>query len=141
MTEFGIYPNDEQAQVLEKLSQISYDGPLHYLNLLAFKDKAEYPADHEFVNKGLSGKDAYNNYYGPKAFEHVTKRGGRLTVLADVEACIIGNGGQWHQVATMEYPTVSAFIDMGNDPDFQAATLHRQAGLSETIVLITKPLL
>ncbi len=137
----GIHPDEQQAQILEKLAATNYDGPLHYLNLLAFRDHAIYPEGHEFADKGLTGKEAYNGYYGPKAFEHVTKRGGKLTVLADVEACIIGDGGQWDQVATMEYPDVAAFLDMAADPDFVAATVHRDAGLVETIVLVTKPLL
>ena len=134
----GIHPGEDQ---LKALVESNPDGPLHFVNLLSFHPEARYPADHEFAERRMTGEEAYNGHYGPVAFRHVTQRGGRLTVLATVEQAIIGRDAHWHQVATMEYPNVAAFLDMGADPDFQAATVHRNAGLADTLVLVTRSLL
>ena len=50
-------------------------------------------------------------------------------------------GGDWDGVATMEYQNISAFFDMLADPDYQAALVHRDAGLEITEVLVSKPML
>ena len=41
----------------------------------------------------------------------------------------------------MEYPNTDAFLDMIVDPDYVAGLVHRDAGLSETMVLVTRSLL
>lgn len=134
----GIHPDTEQ---LKALVETNPEGPLEFVNLLSFYPEARYPEGHEFAERKMTGEEAYNRYYGPVAFRHVTRRGGRLTVLATVEQAIIGRDAHWHQVATMEYPTTAAFLDMAADPDFQAATVHRNAGLADTLVLVTRSLL
>jgi len=134
----GINPDAEQLRALIEADRA---GPLHFLNLLSFHPEARYPDGHEMAARKLSGREAYNGLYGPVAFRHVSQRGGRLTVLADVEQCLIGAGGPWHQVATMEYPDTAAFLDMVADPDYQAGIIHRDAGLADTVVLVTRPLL
>ncbi|MDJ0853453.1 MAG: hypothetical protein QNK04_34235 [Myxococcota bacterium] len=42
---------------------------------------------------------------------------------------------------SMEYPSTAAFLDMAANPDFRAATVHRNAGLADTLVLVTRSLL
>ena len=51
----------------------------------------------------------------------------------------LGDIGQdeWDQVAIVEYPGVEAFLDMGQDPDYLAATVHRTAGLERSHILAT----
>jgi hypothetical protein len=36
---------------------------------------------------------------------------------------------------------VAAFLDMTGDPGLQAATVHRNAGLADTLVFVTRSLL
>jgi len=134
----GINPDANQLRALVEANR---DGPLHFLNLLCFHDQARYPEDHELAAKPLSGSEAYNQHYGPVALRHVTQRGGRLRALANVEQYLVGTGPDWHQVATMEYPTTAAFLDMVVDPDYAASLVHRDAGLAESVVLITRSLL
>lgn len=141
----GINPDEAQLKHLEEMAAKGVEGPFHFVNLLSFHEHAQYPEGHEFADKGLSGKDAYNMHYGPVALKHVMQRGGKLTVwadvVADVVADVIGSQTQWHQTATMEYQSIEAFLDMAKDPDYQSGLVHRDAGLRETIVLATKPLL
>ena len=40
---------------LETLLAIDSEGPLQFVNLLAFHDRASYPEGHELESKGLSG--------------------------------------------------------------------------------------
>jgi len=134
----GINPDADQ---LRGLAERNPEGPLEFVNLLSFHPEARYPEGHAFADREMTGAEAYNGHYGPVAFRHVTQRGGRLTVLATVAQTIIGGASHWHQVATMEYPNVAAFLDMAADPDFQAATVHRDAGLADTLVLVTRSLL
>ncbi|HYC00990.1 MAG TPA: DUF1330 domain-containing protein [Candidatus Limnocylindrales bacterium] len=133
----GINPSLEQ---LRELVTEDRDGPLQFVNLLEYHDVARYPAGHALADAGLTGAEAYARY-GAVAFAHVTRRGGRLTLYNDVEQSIIGDGGRWHQIATMEYPNTEAFIDMLRDPDYTAALVHRDAGLARTIVVVSRPLL
>lgn len=133
----GIHPSEEQ---LRALLADEREGLVHYLNLLRFRERAAYPEGHELAGAGLSGADAYARY-GAVAVRKVAERGGRLVVLAAVEQCLVGDGEAWDQVAIMAYPSREAFLDMIRDPEYQASTLHRDAGLERTLLLITRPLL
>jgi uncharacterized protein (DUF1330 family) len=133
----GLNPDADQLRALIVADR---DGPLQFVNLLAYHDVARYPDGHELVGSGLSGADAYG-LYGITALEHVTRRGGRLSLYNDVEQVVIGDGSQWDQVAIMEYRTTDAFLEMVRDPDYTAALVHRDAGLADTLVLVTRSLL
>ncbi|MGZ8764338.1 MAG: DUF1330 domain-containing protein [Acidimicrobiia bacterium] len=133
----GLNPDAEQVRALVAADR---DGPLQFVNLLGYHAVARYPAGHELAGKGLSGADAYG-LYGLVALEHVTRRGGRLVLYNDVEQLVIGRGAAWDQVAIMEYPNTDAFIDMISDPEYQTGLVHRDAGLADTVVLVTRSLL
>ena len=132
----GINPDAEQLRALVVADR---DGPLQFVNLLAYHDVAKYPKGHELAESGLSGAEAYA-LYGAVAMDHVARRGGRLTLYNEVAQTLIG-GTAWHQVAVMEYPRTEAFVDMILDPDYGAGLVHRDAGLATTLVLVSKPLL
>lgn len=131
----GLQPSAAQ---LRALLEADRDGPLQFVNLLAYHEKARYPADHPLASRGLSGAEAYG-LYGAVALRHVTRRGGRLTLLNDVEQTIIGPEEGWQQIATMQYPSTDAFVDMVRDPDYTAGLVHRDAGLARTLVLVSRP--
>lgn len=133
----GLNPSEEQMRALIAEDR---DGPLQFLNLLAYHAEARYPAGHEMASHRLSGAAAYA-LYGAVALRHVTQRGGRLVAWNDALQSLIGGGTQWHHVAIMEYPDTEAFLDMIRDPDYGAALVHRDAGLAETVILVTRPLL
>ena len=131
--------NPEPAQ-LRALITADRAGPLQFLNLLAYHEVAQYPDGHALAPKGSSGADAYGRY-GAIALDHVTRRGGRLTLYNDVEQVLIGADASWDQVAIMQYPDTDAFLDMIVDPEYQSGLVHRDAGLARTMVLVTRPLL
>jgi len=133
----GLNPDAEQ---LHALVTADLGGPLQFVNLLAYLELARYPDGHEMAGSGLTGAEAYG-LYGAVALDHVTRRGGRLTLYNDVDQVLIGAGASWHQVAIMEYPDTDAFVDMICDPDYLAGLVHRDAGLADTMVLVTRALL
>ena len=133
----GLNPDVEQ---LRALIAAGHSGPLQFVNLLAYREYAQYPVGHEFAESRISGAEAYG-LYGIIALDHVTSRGGRLTLYNDVEQVLIGIGAVWHQVAVMEYPDTEAFLDMICDPGYLTGLVHRDAGLADTMVLVTRALL
>jgi uncharacterized protein (DUF1330 family) len=133
----GINPDAGQ---LDALLAADGRGPLQFVNLLAYRERAAYPDGHELAEAALSGADAYARY-GAVALEHVTRRGGRLTLYNDVHQILIGDSRPWDQVAIMEYANTDAFLDMVVDPDYLAALVHRDAGLADTLVMVTRSLL
>ena len=133
----GINPDEMQLRAL--LGGVE-DGPLQFVNLLAYHAVAAYPERHELAGAGLSGAEAYGRY-GVVALDHVARRGGALTLYNDVVHVLVGRAGAWDQVAVMQYRGLDAFVDMLRDPDYQAALVHRDAGLAETRVLVSRSLL
>lgn len=69
------------------------------------------------------------------------RRGGSLVLYNDVCQTLIGQAGRWDQVAVMQYPDTAAFVDMIRDQDYQSALVHREAGLADTAVLVSRSLL
>ena len=133
----SIDPSEEQIRYL--LSG-DLEGPFHFVNLLAFKEFAEYPVGHELANSRLSGADAYDKY-GSVALAQVIRRGGRLVTLNNVEKKVIGDSRGWDRIATMEYRNIEAFTDMLLDSEYQAALVHRESGLEATELFVTRPLI
>ena len=133
----GINPDEGQLRALLGSGE---DGPLQFVNLLSYHSDARYPEGHDLARAGLSGADAYGRY-GAVALEHVVRRGGTLTLYNDVLQVLIGQTEPWDQIAIMQYPGVDAFVDMIRDPDYQAGLVHRDAGLAETVILVSRPLL
>ena len=133
-------PNDPSGEQLLSLKDGSQQGPFHFVNLLRFREKAQYPEGHELQQENLSGSEAYDKY-GAVAFQQVTARGGRLITLNNVEKQLIGSDQTWHRVATMEYQHIDAFIEMLLDPEYRAALPHREAGLEATELFVTRPVI
>ena len=133
----GINPDEEQ---LRSLLRSGEDGPLQFVNLLSYRARAAYPDGHELAFAGLTGAEAYGRY-GVVALDHVVRRGGLLTLYNDVVQVLIGHTRHWDQIAVMQYPGIDAFIDMVRDPDYQAGLVHRDAGLAETTILVSRSLL
>ena len=133
----GINPTEEQYRTLLADER---GGVVQYVNLLKYKEWAEYPDGHELSRKGFTGAEAYVRY-GEVAIRKVAERGGRLIVLNGVEQLLIGESEDWDRVAIMEYPNREAFIDMIEDPEYREAIVHRDAGLERTLIFITRSLL
>ena len=113
-----VKPNDEQmAGFLEG----DIDSPIEMVNLLKFKDKAEYE-DGRITE--LSGEEAYS-IYGMEVQEHLKKVGGESIFFGTVERLMLGEVEElWDWVAIAKYPSRKAMLEMMLDPDYQESEKH-----------------
>ena len=104
-----VMPNDDQmAEFLEK----GNDEPIYMVNLLKFKDKAEYPDKRE---TDLSGREAYA-IYSEEVQHHLAKVGATAIFGADVKRLMLGEVEElWDSVAIATYPNRKAMLDMISD--------------------------
>jgi uncharacterized protein (DUF1330 family) len=112
------------------------EGPMVMVNLLKYRNKAEYAPQHAEAKENLSGREAYQRY-GLVAIQHVTKRGGGVLWGGPQKFVMIGDdaANDWDDVVCVRYPSRTAFLEMTQDPDYLAAHYHREAGLERTALL------
>lgn len=139
LPDIGTDSREPTTDQLHALLELDQNQPFCFVNTLKFKELAEYPDGHDLVDKGLSGRQAYN-LYGELALDHVTRRGGSLISVNAVEMQVIGKEADWDAIATMRYEKLDAFIDMIGDPDYQQGLVHRNAGLLNSQVFVTRQL-
>ncbi|MEM7142148.1 MAG: hypothetical protein AAF548_14080 [Actinomycetota bacterium] len=110
------------------------DGPVWMLNLMKYKERADY-GDGE--SRGKTGREADDEYtpVGPLA-----AIGAEIVYAAEVDATPLGDGTQWDRVGIVKYPTRKSFIDMQARDDFQKQHVHKEAGMDFTIVMGCQPL-
>jgi uncharacterized protein (DUF1330 family) len=115
------------------------DGPIVMLNLLRYRERAEYPSDSG--HSACSGREAYDRY-SAVAVQKVASVGGRILWLGQSFLTLIGPGEEkWDDVVLVEYPSRKAFLDMVSMPDYLAASVHRTAALADSRLIGTKTLL
>ena len=103
------------------------DGPIYMLNLLKFKEKAEYADGRE---TDLSGQEAYM-IYGQAVAGLLLKHGGGPMFSARVERLMLGEVEElWDTVAIAMYPSRQAMLEMVSSPDYAEIAVHRDAGLA-----------
>ena len=113
-------------QVAIDFFSVEEDGPFIMLNLLKFKDVAEYDDESQ---SDTSGAAAYQ-LYGSVATQCIQKVGGRLIFSGQVTGLLLGEIEEnWDMVALVEYPSLEAFRSMTTLPEFVEASEHRKAGL------------
>ena len=104
------------ASTLETLAGFPDDEGVVMLNLLEYTD----------------GGEAYTRY-GRNTFPLITERGGKIlyagTPLTDTR-----EAGHWDRLILVFYPSRASFIDMMNDPRYQAGLPNRTAGLKRTVL-------
>ena len=115
------------------------DEPIHMLNLLLFREKAQYPEDHPNGRKGWSGREAYAEY-GRTSGPIFARVGGSIVWRGSFQAMVTGpESREWHDGFVAQYPDASAFFAMIKDPDYQRAVVNRTAALIDSRLIRFKP--
>ena len=120
-----ITPSDPQQ--IEDITKPGPDGPIFMVNLLKFKDKAEYADGRETT---LTGREAYD-IYGSSVAGLVSQFGGQIFFMADVTWLQLGQVEElWDEVAMAVYPNRDALFRMSSSQEWSDISVHREAGLA-----------
>lgn len=112
---------------IEEMLQPGPDEPIYMVNLLKFKDRAEYEDGRE---THLTGYEAYQ-LYGKAVSELLPKYGGELVFASDVTFLALGQVEDlWDEVAIARYPNRAALFEMSTSDAWREAAVHRTAGLA-----------
>ena len=119
----AVMPNEAQ---LKEFNEQGEEKPIFMVNLLKFKEKAQYPDKRE---TDLSGEEAYS-IYGQEVAGHLVKVGGKPIFGGNVDRLMLGEVEElWDKVAIAMYPSRKAMLKMIMDPDYIKSAQHRVAGL------------
>lgn len=100
------------------------------VNLLKFKEKADYPQDHEWHSKEMSGQEAYA-HYAAAVVKIIEGLGGEMLFGGTVARLMLGEVEDlWDQVAIAKYPGRAAMVEMIQSDAYRAIEVHRNAGLA-----------
>jgi hypothetical protein len=119
-----VFPTDPSR--LQAMLEKGPGGPIFMVNLLKFKEKAEYEDGRD---GHLSGREAYM-IYGRAVTELLPKFGGRGIFAADVTFLALGQVEElWDEVAIAMYPDRASMVRMSLSEDWREIAVHRSAGL------------
>ena len=128
----SVIPNKDQ---MDEFLEGDIESPISMVNLLKFKEKAEYEDGRD---TNLSGKEAYM-IYGIEVQEHLKKVGGEMVFGGEISRLMLGEVEDlWDNVAVARYPSRTAMLEMMMDPDYQESEKHRSAGLLGQLNIETK---
>lgn len=125
-------PTQPRPEQIRNLLAKAPKGPLVMLNLLKFKEKAEY-ADGRQTD--LSGAQAYG-LYGQEMRKLIEADGGRIVFSAPMNVLVIGDGDlEWDAVGIAEYASIESFQQITASPKYQEIGAHRVAGLEHQLLI------
>ncbi|MCB1694487.1 MAG: DUF1330 domain-containing protein, partial [Pseudomonadales bacterium] len=120
----SVVPNDRQ---IKGFFEPGAPGPIYMVNLLKFKEKAEYADGRETQ---LTGAEAYK-LYSVAVSNLLQEFGGDGAFFADIERLVLGEVEElWDQVAIAVYPSRAAMLEMMQSPTMKDISQHREAGLA-----------
>jgi uncharacterized protein (DUF1330 family) len=109
-------------------------GPIHMLNLLRFKARADYPD-----GRAATGREAYQAY-ARESGPVFRRLGGKQVWLATPALMLIGPADErWDLAFIAEYPSGAAFVEMIRDPVYREAVKHRQAAVVDSRLIRMSP--
>ena len=120
----SVHPSKEQ---MEGFLEGDTEAPIAMINLLKFKEKAEYEDGRD---TDLTGEQAYA-IYDKEVVEHLKKVGGKISFGGSINRLMLGEVEElWDTTFIAKYPSKKAMLKMINDPDYLESNKHRVAGLA-----------
>lgn len=136
MTETFIDPSRANFDAFKALPR---DEPIHMLNLLRYREQADYPPGHEHAGKGWTGRRAYEEY-GRTSGPIFRRVGGRIVWRGAFQTMVIGPQDlRWDDGFVAAYPTAAAFLEMITDPAYQRAVINRTAAVLDSRLVRFSP--
>ncbi|MFE8072323.1 DUF1330 domain-containing protein [Marinobacteraceae bacterium S3BR75-40.1] len=129
-----VNPTRDQLETI--LAQVPMDQPVVMLNLLRFREQAQYAGDS--AHSPVTGREAYQRY-AAVAQKKLVEIGARVEWAGRSLGTLIGPEEKpWDEVFLVRYPTAQAFFNMLSMPDYQAAAEHRTAALEDSRLIVTQ---
>ncbi|MFT4572092.1 MAG: hypothetical protein ACI8TX_002193 [Hyphomicrobiaceae bacterium] len=127
-----VEPSPERLQAF---ANAALQGPIVMLNLLRYREQAEYPQG--YGAEPCSGREAYHRY-GEVVVARIATVGGELVWMGSAQFSVIAPAGEeWDDVVLVRYPSREAFLEMVAQPEYIAATPHRTAALEDSRLVVT----
>jgi uncharacterized protein (DUF1330 family) len=121
---------DSEA-VLAAARAIPKDQPVIMINLLRFREKADYSQRPDVTP--CTGREAYYERYAPVASPLVEAGGAKIFWLGRVLAGVIGPPDErWDDVLLVQYPSFAVLQKLFANPAYQAVVFHRTAALEDS---------
>ena len=122
-------PGRENWQAFKDLPR---DRPIHMLNLIKFRELADYPEGHPMHGKGLTGAEAYAIYR--EGFQRVVAGDGAAMVWEVPFECVVtGPEFEWDEIFVMGYPDSATFMKMVRNEEYiRDVVPHRTAAVADS---------
>ncbi|MCI4668886.1 MAG: DUF1330 domain-containing protein [Bacteroidia bacterium] len=129
-----ISPNPETGKAFYQ--QFQGKGKIVMLNLLRFKDKADYAQYPQLKPEGeLSGLEAYELYMKHTA-PLLQEAGAKPLFFGAAKAFLIGpEEEKWDMVIMVQYESVEVFMAFAQNPNYLKIAGHRTAALEDSRLL------
>ena len=115
------------SERIKEMMEPGPEGPIYMINLLKFKEHAEYEDGRDTQ---LTGYEAYQ-IYGKGVARLRPKYGGEVFFMGDVTFLSLGQVEElWDEVAIAKYPDRGSLVQMTSSEEWQALAVHRAAGLA-----------
>lgn len=108
-------------------------GPMWALNLMKYREVAEYADGRTSTITGVEADDEYAPH------EHLAAVGSRLILIAPVVHQLVGDDWMWDRIAIAQYRDRMAMVEMSSNADFRTDEQHKEAGMDFTIVMASFP--
>ena len=120
--------NPTQEQLRKVLAETPKDQPVVMLNLLRFRDRADYQEE----APERTGREAYSLYMAEAAA--CVKAVGAEVIWSgrSVGSLIAPPDESWDQVLLVRYPSIDAFMAMIESPEYKGVVKHRTAALRDS---------
>lgn len=111
-------------------------GPVVMLNLLRFRDVADYSAAPQLAPESpISGAEAYRRYI-EHTLPHLERSGGSLLFLGKGGNFLIGpTDERWDAAMLVRQSSVEAFMAFASNADYLAGIGHRLAAIEDSRIL------
>ena len=109
---------------LKEFSRMNHEGPFVMVNLLKLKKEG--------------GQESYAKY-SEATHKIVQKIGGRVVYFGKYMMPVIGDD-DWDGVLLVEYPSIKAFFEMVNSPEYKETVHYRNEALEDSRLWAVKPI-
>lgn len=123
-----------------QMQGLPMDEPLQMLNMIRFKEKAEYAEGSEFATKDWTGEQAYAEY-SRRSSPIANRVGGKPIYIGVPQLTLIGpQHEKWDAAFIIEYPDLATFLALVNDPEYKKHAFHRSAAVADSrLIRMTPP--